>query len=40
VSDLVFVLGVVGFFAAAALFVAACSLIVGSGSALDDERRP
>jgi hypothetical protein len=37
--DLVFVLGVIGFFAAAVLFVRACDLVVGPGSALDEQRQ-
>jgi hypothetical protein len=39
VRDLIFVLGVFGFFAAAALFVRACELVVGSGSTLEEERQ-
>jgi hypothetical protein len=38
VRDLIFVLGVVGFFAAAVLFVRACELVVGLGSTLEEER--
>jgi hypothetical protein len=39
VRDLIFVLGVFAFFAAAAFFVRACELVVGSGSALEEQRR-
>jgi hypothetical protein len=39
VRDLIFVLGVVGFFAAAVLFVRACELVVGPGAALEEQRQ-
>jgi hypothetical protein len=39
VHDLIFGLGVVGFFAAAVLFVRACELVIGSGSALEKQRQ-
>jgi hypothetical protein len=38
VRDLVFVLGVLGFFAAAVLFVRGCELVVGPGSTLEEQR--
>jgi hypothetical protein len=39
VRDVVFVLGVLGFFAVSVLFVRACELVVGSGSALEEQRQ-
>jgi hypothetical protein len=39
VRDLIFVLGVIGFFAAAVLFVRACELVVGPGSTLEQQER-
>jgi hypothetical protein len=36
VRDVVFLLGVAGFFAAASLFVRACELVVGRGSVLEE----
>jgi hypothetical protein len=36
--DVIFVLGVFGFFAVAVLFVRACELVVGPGSALEEQR--
>jgi hypothetical protein len=38
VRDVNFVLGVLGFFAVAVLFVCACELVVGAGSALEEQR--
>jgi hypothetical protein len=38
VRDIISVLGVVGFFAVAVLFVRACELVVGSGAALEERR--
>jgi hypothetical protein len=39
VRDFIFVLGVFGFFAVAVLFVRACELVVGAGSALEEQRQ-
>jgi hypothetical protein len=39
VRDLVFLLGVFGFFAAAVLFVRACELVVGPGSTHEEQQR-
>jgi hypothetical protein len=38
VRDVILVLGVLGFFAVALLFVRACELVVGPGSALGEQR--
>lgn len=38
VRDAIFVLGVLGFFAVAVLFVRGCELVVGLGSALEEHR--
>jgi hypothetical protein len=38
VRDVIFVLGALGFFAAAVLFVRACELVVGPGSTLEERR--
>jgi hypothetical protein len=38
VRDVIFVLGVLGFFAVAVLFVRACEFVVGPGSALEEQR--
>jgi hypothetical protein len=38
VRDLVFVLGVLAFFAVAVLLVRACELVVGPGSTLEEQR--
>jgi hypothetical protein len=38
VRDVIVVLGVLGFFAVAVLFVRACDLLVGSATALEEQR--
>jgi len=38
VRDVIFLLGVLGFFAVAVLFVRACELVVGPGSPLEEQR--
>jgi hypothetical protein len=38
VRDVIVVLGVLGFFAVAVLFVRACDLLVGSAAVLEEQR--
>jgi hypothetical protein len=39
VRDVVFVLGLLGFFAVAVLFLRGCERVVGHGSALEEQRQ-